>query len=75
MDNKNGKRIAKQQSVLSRNQKCSKNREKQRIKLAKLHEKLKNQREDFLHKLSKAIISENQAVLVEFLNVKNLLSL
>lgn len=75
MDNKNGKRIAKQQSVLSRKQKCSKNREKQRIKLAKLHEKLKNQREDFLHKLSKAIISENQAVLVEFLNVKNLLSL
>jgi len=44
-----------------------------RIELAKSHEKLRNHIEDFLHKLSKAIISENQAVVVEGLNVKGLL--
>jgi len=59
------KRIKREQRKLARKQKGSKNREKQRIKLAKSHEKLRNQREDFLHKLSKAIISENQAVVVE----------
>jgi len=68
------KRIKREQRKLARKQKGSKNREKQRIKLAKLHEKLRNQREDFLHKLSKAIISENQAVVVEGLNIKGLLS-
>jgi len=71
---KTEKRIKREQRRLARKQKGSKNREKQRTKLAKLHEKLRNQREDFLHKLSKAIISENQAVVVEGLNVKGLLS-
>jgi putative transposase len=41
-------------------------------KLAKLHEKIANQRLDFLHKLSKTLISENQAVGVESLNVKGM---
>ena len=58
---------------LSRKQKGSKNRNKARIKLAKLHEKIKNQRNDFLHKLSHKIISENQTVILEDLSVKSLI--
>jgi len=68
------KRIKRAQRKLAKKQKGSKNREKQRLKLAKLQEKLRNQIEDFLHKLSKTIISDNQAVVVEDLNVKGLLS-
>ncbi len=56
---KTEKRLAREQRKLSRKQKGSKNYEKQRLKVAKLHEKVKNQREDFLHKLSKRIVSEN----------------
>ncbi|MEZ0360943.1 MAG: RNA-guided endonuclease TnpB family protein, partial [Hydrogenobacter sp.] len=71
---KTEKRVAKEQRKLSRKQKGSKNYEKQRLKVAKLHEKVKNQREDFLHKLSRRIVSENQAIILEDLNVKGLLS-
>ncbi len=42
-------------------------------KIARLHEKITNQRKDFLHELSKRIIGDNQAVIVEGLNVKVLL--
>ncbi len=42
-------------------------------KVAKLHEKISNQRMDFLHKLSSAIINENQVIAVEDLNVKGML--
>lgn len=44
------------------------------MKVARVHEKIKNQREDFLHKLSKRIVSENQAIILEDLNVEGLLS-
>ncbi|MGB9927745.1 MAG: RNA-guided endonuclease TnpB family protein [Methanosarcina sp.] len=50
----------------------SKNRGKAIYKLAKLHEKIANQRHDFQHKISKRLISENQAVAVETLNIKGL---
>jgi putative transposase len=56
--------------ALSRKQKGSKNIEKARRKLAKQHEYVANVRNDFLHKLSKAIIDDNQAIVVEDLNVK-----
>ncbi len=68
------KKIKRQQKALSRKQKGSKNWEKQRAKLAKLHERKNNQKEDFLHKLSTTIIRENQAVVVEKLNIRGLLS-
>jgi putative transposase len=68
------KRLARAQRKLSRKQKGSKNYEKQRLKVTKLHEKVKNQREDFLHKLSKRIVGENQAVILEDINVEGLLS-
>ena len=66
------KRIKKLQKDLSRKQKGSKNYEKNRQKLAKLHEKITNQRRDFLHKLSSKIIHENQVIVLEDLKVKNM---
>lgn len=62
------------QKDLSRCEKGSKNREKFRIKVAKQHEKIANQRKDFLHKLSKRLIDENQVICLEDLKVKNMMS-
>ena len=41
--------------------------------MAKCHEKLRNTRNDFQHKISKTIIDENQAVMVETLKIKNMI--
>ena len=71
---KSEKRLRKLQKDLSRCKKESKNREKCRIKVAKQHEKITNQRKDFLHKLSKGIINENQVIVLETLKVKNMMS-
>lgn len=71
---KSEKKLRKLQKDLSRCQKGSKNREKCRIKVAKQHKKVANQRKDFLHKLSKRIICENQTVVIESLKVKNMMS-
>jgi putative transposase len=60
------------QHWLSRRKKGSKNREKQRIKLAKLYEKLTNQRDDFLHKLSKFYVSNYDVICVENLCIANM---
>lgn len=68
------KKLRKLQKDLSRCQKGSKNREKCRIKVAKQHEKITNQRKDFLHKLSTRIIRENQTIVLEDLKVKNMMS-
>lgn len=66
-------RIVFLQRSLSRKKKGSKNRDKARIKLAKAYEKLTNQRNDFLHKLSMHLINENQVIVIEDLKVKNML--
>ncbi len=55
---KSEKRLKKLQKDLSRKRKGSKNRNKLRLKVAKLHEKIANQRKDFLHKTSTKIIRE-----------------
>ncbi|CAM3981761.1 transposase [Vreelandella rituensis] len=65
--------LRRKQKVLSRCQKGSKGRAKARLKLAKAHERLANARADFQHKLSRQLIDDNQAVVVETLNVKNML--
>ena len=70
---KSEKRLAKLQRALSRKQIGSSNRNKARIKVAKLHEKIANQRMDFLHKKSTEIIRKNQAIVIEDLKVKNLM--
>ena len=70
---KSEKRLIKLQRDLSRKTKGSNNRYKERLKVAKLHQKIANQRKDFLHKLSTKIISENQVIVLEDLKVKNML--
>jgi putative transposase len=66
-------RLRRLQRRFSRKQKGSKNSEKARLRLARQHAYMSNARNDFLHKLSKAIIDENQVVVVEDINVKGLL--
>ncbi|SNZ13322.1 RNA-guided endonuclease TnpB family protein [Hydrogenobacter hydrogenophilus] len=66
------KRLKRLQRQLSRKQKGSNNYKKTREKIAKLHEYISNARNDFLHKTSKAIIDENQVIVVEGLSVKAL---
>lgn len=58
---------------LSKKQKGSNNCKKAKLKLAKLHEKISNQRNDFQHKLSKRLVSENQAIALETLKVCNMI--
>ncbi|KEI10158.1 IS200/IS605 family element RNA-guided endonuclease TnpB [Clostridium novyi] len=70
---KSEKRLRKLQKDLSRKQKGSNNRCKARLKVAKLHEKITNQRKNFLHKLSIKLIRENQSIVIEDLKVKNML--
>jgi putative transposase len=62
------------QRVLSKRVKGGTSRNKQRIKVALLHERVANSRLDFLHKLSKKLIDENQVICVEDLNVKGMMS-
>ncbi|AQG82683.1 IS200/IS605 family element RNA-guided endonuclease TnpB [Spirosoma montaniterrae] len=57
----------------SKKQKGSSNRNKSRVRLARQHERVSNQRTDFLHKVSTRIVRENQTVCVESLNISGLL--
>ena len=70
---KTEKQLIKAQRELSRKKKGSNNRYKARLKVAKLHEKIANQRKDFLHKLSTKLIRENQTIVMEDLSVKNMM--
>ena len=71
---KSQNKLAKEQRRLSHMEKGSSNRNKQRIKVAKLHKHIQNQRNDYLHKLSKSIIDENQIICIEDLKVKNMMN-
>lgn len=66
-------KLAKLQRQLAHKQKGSKNYEKARIKLAREYERIANIRKDYLHKISHKIVSENQAIFSEYLNVKGLM--
>lgn len=66
-------KIKKTQRQLSKCKKFSKNYKKVKLKLAKLYEKIKNQRKDFQHKISRQIVNENQVIVSENLNVKGML--
>ena len=65
-------RLAREQRKLSHCQKGSKNREKQRKRVAKCHAKIRNQRQDFLHKLSRKLVQEYDIVAVEDLDMKGM---
>jgi putative transposase len=66
------KRLIRLQRKMSKKQKDSKNKEKARLKLADYHQYVSDARNDFLHKLSKTIIDENQVIVVEDLNTKGM---
>ena len=81
--NQLSKKLAKEQKILSRralttkkaNRKLSesKNYQKQRLKVAKIHEKIANQRKDFLNKLSTTLIKNHDVICIEDLSSKNLM--
>jgi putative transposase len=66
------RKIRKLQRKLARQQKDSSRRNKRRIRIAKQHNKITDKRTDFLHKLSTKIVSENQIVILEDLNVSGM---
>lgn len=70
---KYAEKLAVSQRKLSHCRKGSNNYDKARIQVAKVHEKIANSRNDFLHKLSKKLIDENQVIALETLKVKNML--
>lgn len=65
-------KLAKEQRKLFHKVKGSKNWNKQRIKVARIHEKIHNTRIDNLHKISHELISENQVIVSENLAVSNM---
>ena len=67
------KKLAKLQKELSRKSKGSSNRNKARIKVARLQEHIANQRKDFLQKLSTDIIRNNDVICIEDLQIKNMI--
>ena len=70
--NKHAHNLKKKQQSLSRKVKGSNRRNKARKLVAKVHSKIRRVREDFLHKLSRKIVNENQVIVVENLAVKNM---
>lgn len=66
------KKLARLQKELSRKPRGSSNWKKARIKVARLNEKIANQRNDFLHKLSTKVILENDIICIEDLQIKNM---
>ena len=65
-------KIKKLQKQLSRKQKGSNNRNKARVKLAKLYKKIDDKKQYYLHKVSNSLIDENQVICMEDLNVKGM---
>jgi len=69
---KSEKRLRRFQKSVSRKVKGSNSRQEAVTNLARQHEKVSNQRQDFLHKTSKQLVSENQAIHIESLAIKNM---
>lgn len=65
-------KLAKEQKSLSRKEKYSNNWYKQKLKVAKIHAKIKNSRLDFLHKLSAELVNNYNAIAIEDLNMKGM---
>ncbi|WP_332949927.1 MULTISPECIES: transposase [unclassified Microcoleus] len=66
------RKIRKLQRKLARQPKDSKRRNRTRIQIAKLHNRIADARKDFLHKLSTKIVNENQVIVWEDLNVSGM---
>lgn len=67
------KKLKREQRRLARKFRSGANREKNRIRVARIHERIANIRMDFLHKLSTQLIRENQTIAVEHLHIKGML--
>lgn len=65
-------KLKRAQRKLSSRQKGSNNYNKERTKVARIHERIANQRRDHLHKLSTRLIRENQVICLEDLKIKNM---
>lgn len=70
--NKSSRQLRRAQRRLSRKSRSSKRYEKQRVKVARIHEKVANQRADYLHKLSTALIRDYDLIGIEDLAVSNM---
>ena len=69
---KSEKKLKREQRRLPRKPKGSQNRNKSRVKVALIHEKVANQRADFLHKLSTELVKQYDVICVESLKIKNM---
>ena len=69
---KSEKKLNREQRKLAKMKKNSKNRDKQRKIVARINAKISNQRKDYLHKITKRIIDENQVICIESLLVKDM---
>ncbi|MEG4632781.1 RNA-guided endonuclease TnpB family protein [Microcoleus sp. AR_TQ3_B6] len=69
---RHAKNLARKQQKLARKTKGSKTRERYRKLVAKVHERVSNTRQDFLHKLSRKLVDESQVIAVENLNTKGM---
>ncbi|MBN4005282.1 RNA-guided endonuclease TnpB family protein [Nostoc sp. LPT] len=69
---KHYQKLRKAQKSLSRKQKTSRNRDKARLKVARIQARISDSRKDHTHKLTTRLIRENQTIVVEDLAVKNM---
>ena len=69
---KHEKNLKRKQRKLAKKQKGSNSRYKYRKTVARIHERVSNSRSDFLHKLTRKLVNENQVVVVENLHVKGM---
>lgn len=69
---KSEKKLAKEQVRLSRKKKGSANRRKQVIGVARVHRKIRNQRKDFAHKISRMLVNTYDLIAFENLNIRGM---
>ena len=71
-EKKDREKLARAQRQLSKKEKGSKNRDKARRKVARIHARIADRRRDHLHKLSTRLVRENQVIAIEDLSVRNM---
>lgn len=69
---KHERNLKRKQQKLTKKEKGSKSRDKARRLVARVHERVSNVRQDFLHKLSRKLVDDNQVIVVESLHVKGM---
>lgn len=70
---KYAQKLAKAQRKLAKKKLGSKNRQKAKLKVARIHAKIQDCRKDFLHKQSRKLVNDNQVICVETLRIKNMI--